>query len=401
MLGRFLRPAFHATQFARPSTAMVFRRYFSEKMVVVPSMGDSITEGVLVEWTKNVGDYVYVDDIVAIVETDKVAVEIRAADAGLITKQLVELEGEVEVGSELFSVDTSASAPAGGAAPAATPTPAAQPAASKPAETPKPAAAPAAAPAAKPASPPASAPSAPAKNVVEGLRTETRKPMSRMRQTIAKSLKESQNTAASLTTFNEIDMSNLMKMRKLYGEEFLAKHGCKLGFMSAFVKGVVQGLKDQPAVNAQIQGKEIVYKDYMDIGVAVASPSGLVVPCIRDAQNMDFADIEKSILHYAKKARDGKMALEDMQGGTFTISNGGIFKNFFGTPIINSPQSAILGMHGVFDRPVAINGQVVIRPMMYVALTYDHRIIDGREAALFLRKVKDCVEDPARLVLDL
>jgi len=222
-----------------------------------------------------------------------------------------------------------------------------------------------------------------------------------MRMKIATTLKDSQNTAAFLTTFNEIDMSNLMKMRKLYGDEFLAKHGVKLGFMSAFVKAATQGLKDQPSVNGSVINNEIVLRDYMDIGVAVASPKGLVVPVIRDCQSLDFADVEKSIMHYAKKAKAGTMALEDMSGGTFTISNGGVFKNVFGTPILMTPQSGVLGMHGVFDRPVAIQGKVEIRPMMYVALTYDHRIIDGREAALFLRKVKSCVEDPVRLVLDI
>lgn len=192
-----------------------------------------------------------------------------------------------------------------------------------------------------------------------------------------------------------------MKMRKLHGEEFLAKHGVKLGFMSTFVAGVVQALKDQPAVNAVIDGKEMVYKDYCDITIAVASPTGLVTPVLRNCETKSMADIEKEIIYFGKKAKDGKMALEDMAGGTFTISNGGVFKNYFGTPIINPGQSAVLGMHGTVDRPVAINGEVKIRPMMYVALTYDHRIVDGREAAFFLRKVKECVEDPVRLCLDL
>lgn len=306
----------------------------------------------------------------------------------------------------MFKIDTSAAAPAGGAAP---PTPKAEStppppkAEATPAATPPPKAATTPPPSSppKPAEKKAAAPSLPTPSTGTSSRTETRQPMSRMRQTVARRLKESQNTNASLTTFNEIDMSNLMKMRKIYGEEFLKKHGVKLGFMSAFIKASTQGLKAQPAINASIEGKEIVYKDYCDISVAVASPTGLVVPVIRDCQNMDFADVEKSIIHYATKAKNNQLTLEDMSGGTFTISNGGIFKNFFGTPIINQPQSAILGMHGVFERPVAIKGEVVVRPMMYVALTYDHRIVDGREAALFLRTIKDCVEDPIRLTLDL
>lgn len=367
-------------------------------------MGDSITEGVLIEWEKKVGDYANVDDIVAVVETDKVSVEIRAEEAGVITQHFAGLEDTIEVGAELFKIDTSAAAPAGGAAAPApktesTPSPSKTEAA--PAATPPPKAA--ATPPPKPAEkkPAAPAPSLPTPSSGTSSRTETRQPMSRMRQRIAQRLKESQNENASLTTFNEIDMSNLMKMRKIYGEQFLAKHGVKLGFMSAFIKASVQGLKAQPAINASIEGKEVVYKDYCDISVAVASPTGLVVPVIRDCQNMDFADVEKSIIHYATKAKNNQLTLEDMSGGTFTISNGGIFKNFFGTPIINQPQSAILGMHGVFERPVAIKGEVVVRPMMYVALTYDHRIVDGREAALFLRTIKDCVEDPIRLTLDL
>jgi len=232
-------------------------------------------------------------------------------------------------------------------------------------------------------------------------RSETRVPMSRMLLRIAERLKEAQNTAACLTTFNEIDMSNIMNLRNKYKDIFFEKHGVKLGFMSAFVTAAVSALKAQPAVNAYIEGKEIVYHDYCDISVAVASPTGLVVPVIRNADQMSFAEIEKQIGHYAETAKNGTLSIPEMTGGTFTISNGGVFGSLMGTPILNPPQSAILGMHGVFERPVAINGQVQIHPMMYVALTYDHRIVDGREAVLFLRRVKDCIEDPGRVLLNV
>lgn len=227
--------------------------------------------------------------------------------------------------------------------------------------------------------------------------------MNRMRLRIAQRLKEAQNTCAMLTTFNEVDMSNIQELRNLYKDAFLKKHNTKLGFMSAFVKAAAHALTDQPAVNAFIDDttKEIVYRDYVDISVAVATPKGLVVPVIRNVETMNFADIEKAINALGEKARKNELAVEDMDGGTFTISNGGVFGSLFGTPIINPPQSAILGMHGIFDRPVAINGKVEIRPMMYVALTYDHRLIDGREAVTFLRKIKAVVEDPQVLLLDM
>jgi len=223
--------------------------------------------------------------------------------------------------------------------------------------------------------------------------------MSRMRQRIAHRLKEAQNTAASLTTFNEIDMSRLMQVRDAYKEAFEKKHAVKLGFMSAFVKACVIALREQPAVNAFIDGKEIVYHDYCDISVAVASPNGLVVPVIRNAEELGFKDVEKVIQEFAKKAKDGTLTIDEMTGGTFTISNGGVFGSLYGTPILNPPQSAILGMHGIFQRPIAVNGKVEIKPMMYVALTYDHRLVDGREAVLFLRRVKECIEDPVRILL--
>lgn len=225
--------------------------------------------------------------------------------------------------------------------------------------------------------------------------------MNRMRLRIAQRLKEAQNTCAMLTTFNEIDMSNIMELRTKYKDAFLKKHNIKLGFMSAFIKACSYALMDQPAVNAVIDDKEIVYRDYVDISVAVATPKGLVVPVMRDVGNMNYAEIEKCLNALGEKAKDGALAIEDMDGGTFTISNGGVFGSMFGTPIINPPQSAILGMHGIFDRPVAIKGKVEIRPMMYVALTYDHRLIDGREAVTFLRKIKTSVEDPRSMFLDL
>jgi 2-oxoglutarate dehydrogenase E2 component (dihydrolipoamide succinyltransferase) len=222
-----------------------------------------------------------------------------------------------------------------------------------------------------------------------------------MRQTVASRLKNAQNTCAMLTTFNELNMGNLMELRKTYGEQFLKRHNLKLGFMSAFVKASASALMDSPIVNAVIEDNQIVYRDYVDISVAVATPKGLVVPVIRNAEKMNYADIEKEIASLGERARLGKLAIEDMQGGTFTISNGGVFGSLFGTPIINLPQSAILGMHGVFDKPVVVNGQIVIRPMMYIALTYDHRLIDGREAVTFLKKIKTSVEDSRSLLLDI
>jgi len=379
------------------------KRTFAEQVIPVPSMGDSITEGMLSEWAKQEGEWCEVDDVVCVVETDKVSVDIRAPVAGVLKKQLFSVDDTLEVGADIMIIDPDAPRPEG----AAPSTPAAKPAAAA-AEPATPAAAKPAGGAPPPSSPPPAAPKpaatpaavSPPKPAV-GSRGENRVPMSRMRQRIAERLKESQDTNAALTTFNEIDCSNMMALRKKYGDEFLKKHGCKLGFMSMFVRASVAALQDQPAVNASIEGKDIVYKDYCDISVAVAAPKGLVTPVIRNAEAMSCADVEKTIGMYGAKAKAGTIALEDLTGGTFTISNGGVFKSLMGTPIINLPQSAILGMHGIFDRPVAVNGKVEIRPMMYVALTYDHRIIDGREAVLFLRKIKDCVEDPVRLVLDL
>lgn len=236
---------------------------------------------------------------------------------------------------------------------------------------------------------------------IAGTRTEQRVKMNRMRQRIAQRLKDAQNTNAMLTTFNEVDMSHIMAFRKKNLDAFTKKHGIKLGLMSPFVKAAANALMDQPVVNAVIEENEIIYRDYVDISVAVATPKGLVVPVIRNVQNMNYADIELTIAGLADKAKSGKLTIEEMDGGTFTISNGGVFGSLMGTPIINPPQSAILGMHGIFERPIALNGQVVIRPMMYIALTYDHRLIDGREAVMFLRKVKEGVEEPATIVAGL
>jgi len=233
---------------------------------------------------------------------------------------------------------------------------------------------------------------------ITGTRTEQRVKATRMRLRVAQRLKEAQNTAAMLTTFNEIDMSNIMELRKSVGDQFLKKFGFKLGFMSAFVKASAYALTDQPTVNAVMDGGEIVYRDYVDISVAVATPKGLVVPVLRNVEKMNYLDVERGIIALGDKAKTGQLAVEDMDGGTFTISNGGVFGSLFGTPIINPPQSAILGMHGIFERPVVVKGNIVIRPMMYVALTYDHRLVDGREAVTFLRKIKSAVEDPRTML---
>jgi len=384
---------------------MLYQQRFASVEMNVPNMGDSISEGTIVELCFKKGDFVNVDDIVAIIETDKVSIDVRASTAGVVEDYHCGVDDTVEVGAKLVTINSDGKAAAGGAVkpeakrtPAATPTPAAAP---TPSAAPTPTAS-KAAPAAKVEQPVAKAQTpAPSPTPTGGMRTEKRVPMSRMRQRIAERLKEAQNTAACLTTFNEIDVSTFMNARKKYQEEFVKKHDVKLGLMSIFVKASCIALQDQPSVNAQIEGKEIIYKDYNDVAIAVASPSGLVVPVLRNAEMMSLAETEKQIMSYAIKAKTGALALEDMVGGTFTISNGGVFKSVMGTPILNPPQSAILGMHGIFDTPVAIDGQVVIRPIMKVALSYDHRIIDGREATLFLRKIKEVVEDPMRVLFDL
>uniref|UniRef100_A0A3Q3DZN9 Dihydrolipoyllysine-residue succinyltransferase component of 2-oxoglutarate dehydrogenase complex, mitochondrial n=1 Tax=Labrus bergylta TaxID=56723 RepID=A0A3Q3DZN9_9LABR len=353
--------------------------------VKTPAFAESVSEGD-VRWEKAVGDSVSEDEVVCEIETDKTSVQVPSPAAGVIEELLVPDGGKVEGGTPLFKLRKGATkaAPKAEAPAAAAPPP---PSAAAPPPPPPPPSAVGPIPTTMPPVPPVPA----------------HVKMNRMRLRIAQRLKEAQNTCAMLTTFNEVDMSNITEMRKTYKDAFLKKHNIKLGFMSAFVKAAAYALADQPAVNAVIDdtSKEIVYRDYVDISVAVATPKGLVVPVIRSVEGMNFTDIEKAINLLGEKARKNELAVEDMDGGTFTISNGGVFGSMFGTPIINPPQSAILGMHGIFDRPVAIGGKVEIRPMMYVALTYDHRLIDGREAVTFLRKIKSVVEDPRVLLLDM
>jgi len=381
----------------------------SVEEVAVPSMGDSITQGILAKWMVSSGEFVSVDQVVATIETDKITVEVRSPHAGVLSNTFSGEGDEVLVGNPLFSVTVGGAAsqpPSAVPVTAATLTPVVSSSAPKsaPASTHAPAAAtPAAAAPSKAASPKPAAAKASVDVIPAGSRTETRVKMTRMRQRIAQRLKESQNTTAMLTTFQEVDMGNLIDLRNKHKEEFEKKHGLKLGFMSAFVKAATSALLEIPAVNGVIDDStnEIVYRHYVDISVAVASPAGLVVPVLRNTEKMNFADVEKTIGAFSKKAKDGALALEDMVGGTFTISNGGVFGSLFGTPIINPPQSAILGMHATKLRAVVVNGKVEARPMMYLALTYDHRLIDGREAVTFLKSVANKIEDPNRLLLDL
>ncbi|XP_064847782.1 dihydrolipoyllysine-residue succinyltransferase component of 2-oxoglutarate dehydrogenase complex, mitochondrial-like isoform X2 [Oncorhynchus masou masou] len=405
----------NSQSFESPSSVGVFHiRYFKtsathrDEVVTVntPPFSESITEGD-VRWEKAVGDSVKEDEVVCEIETDKTSLQVPSPAAGVITELLVPDGGRVEAGNPLFKLKkgAAASVPVAEAPVAEAPVAAAAPTpASIPVTMPAVPPVPTQAAQAKPVSAvkPSAAP-APAEPAAHGARTESRVKMNRMRLRIAQRLKEAQQTCAMLTTFNEIDMSNIQEMRKLHKDAFLKRHNIKLGFMSAFVKASAHALMDQPSVNGVIDDttKEIVYRDYVDISVAVATPKGLVVPVIRNVETMNFADIEKTINGLGEKARNNLLAVEDMDGGTFTISNGGVFGSMFGTPIINPPQSAILGMHGIFDRPVAIGGKVEIRPMMYVALTYDHRLVDGREAVTFLRKIKSVVEDPRVLLLDM
>ncbi|KAJ5152848.1 Dihydrolipoyllysine-residue succinyltransferase [Penicillium canariense] len=381
-------------------------RTYAESIVKVPQMAESITEGTLKQFSKQVGDFVERDEEIATIETDKIDVSVNAPESGTIKELLVNEEDTVTVGQDLVKLELGDAAPEGKneAAPEQPKEPAAEkpketaPEAEKPKETPKPAApkeAPAKAESPKPAA-------TEAKPAVGG-REERRVKMNRMRLRIAERLKQSQNTAASLTTFNEVDMSSLMEFRKLYKDDVLKKTGVKLGFMSAFSRACVLAMKDVPAVNASIEGPNggdtIVYRDYVDISVAVATEKGLVTPVVRNTETMDLVGIEQSIAELGKKARDNKLTIEDMAGGTFTISNGGVFGSLMGTPIINLPQTAVLGLHAIKDKPVAVNGKVEIRPMMYLALTYDHRLLDGREAVTFLVKVKEYIEDPRRMLL--
>ena len=389
--------------------------------VKVPMLSESVSEGTLLEWKKKVGEAVARDEILIDIETDKVVLEVPSPQAGVLV-EIVAQDGETVVADQVLArIDTAATAAA--EAPAAAPTEAALAAA--PAAAQNNAAMPAAAKlaaetgvdvnalqgsgrdgrvlkedvqnaAAKPA-----AAAAPAVALPAGARPEERVPMSRLRARVAERLLASQQENAILTTFNEVNMKPIMDLRAKYKEKFEKEHGVKLGFMSFFVKAAVAALKKYPVVNASVDGKDIVYHGYFDIGIAIGSPRGLVVPILRDADQMSIADIEQAIVDYAKKAKDGKIAIEDLTGGTFSITNGGTFGSMMSTPIINPPQSAILGMHATKERAVVENGQVVVRPMMYLALSYDHRIIDGREAVLTLVAIKDALEDPARLLLDL
>ncbi len=405
--------------------------------IVVPALGESIKEATVAKWLKKVGDQVSVDEPLVELETDKVTVEVNASAAGVLSEIRVQTGSNVKVGAVLGAIGGSASAAASAPKAPAKQEPVAAKTASVPAananQTLSPAvrkmvddnsldaskipgsgkdgrilkgdviahkesgASAAPTPVAKPAPVAASAPSGPRPNAAR----EERVRMTRLRQRIAERLKEAQNTAAMLTTFNEVDMGHVMALRNQYKDSFEKKHGIKLGFMSFFVKAAVQALKDFPAVNAEIDGTDLVYKNYYDLGVAVSTPTGLVVPVVRNADQKNFATIEKEIVELGTKARDGKLAMEDLMGGTFTITNGGVFGSLMSTPIINPPQSGILGMHKIQERPMAVNGQVVVRPMMYIALSYDHRIIDGREAVSFLVRIKDAIEDPQRLLLDV
>lgn len=375
--------------------------------VVVPSMGDSITEGTLCALEKAVGDIVREDDVIAQIETDKVTIDVRYTDsiAGTITEIPVAVDDTVVLdqviavvekgGVEEAAPSEDKSAPATDAAAAtAAPQAAAQPKKEAPPAAPKPSTP------SKPAPPAAAAPAdddEPAGPVVR----ERRVKMTRMRMRVAERLKGAQNTYAMLSTFNEVDMTNLIAMRNKYKDAFLEKHNVKLGFMSAFIKASADALMMVPAVNAVIDGDEIVYRDYVDISIAVATPKGLVVPVLRNCDKMTYADIEKEINRYGAKARDGTLSIDEMAGGTFTISNGGVFGSMLSTPIINPPQSAILGMHATMNRPMVVGKEILPRPMMYVALTYDHRLIDGREAVTFLKRIKEVIEDPSRLLLEL
>ena len=417
--------------------------------VKVPTLGESVAEATIGEWLKKPGDPVKLDEPIASLETDKVAIEVPAPVAGVMGEQKVAVGDTVEVGAVIALIeDTSAAGETTQVKPREEAQPADQkaPAAAAPAPAPAPAASDDSATTLSPAvrravlehgvdptqikgtgkdgrltkedvlaaakakqdspapsvSEPASAAPAPAAApATAGERREERVKMTRMRQTIARRLKGAQEEAALLTTFNDADMTAVIEAREAYKDLFAKKHGIKLGFMSFFAKAACLALKDVPAANAYIEGDEIVYHDYVDISVAVSAPTGLVVPVVRNADKMSFAEIEQAIANYGQKAKDGTLTMADMSGGTFTISNGGVFGSLMSTPIVNPPQSAVLGLHRIEDRPVARDGQVVIRPMMYLALTYDHRIIDGREAVLGLVAMKEALEDPARLLFDI
>lgn len=372
---------------------------------VVPFMGESVTDGTLATFLKHPGDRVEVDEPIAQIETDKVTIDVSSPEAGIIQQLLAKVGDTVEPGTKIAIISKSADDVAH-VAPSEPPKPSAKkekteeqkPKAEAPSqEKPK---APSPPPSKAPPSPPTTKTS-PSEPQLPPKERERRVPMTRLRKRVATRLKDAQNTFAMLTTFNEIDMTNLMKLRSDYKDSFAEKHGVKLGFMSGFVKAAVSALQTQPIVNAVIDGDDIIYRDYIDISIAVGTPKGLVVPVVREADKLNFAEIEKTINALAKKANEGTISIDEMAGGTFTISNGGVYGSLLSTPIINPPQSAILGMHSIVNRPMVFGGEIVPRPMMYVALTYDHRLIDGREAVLFLRRIKDVVEDPRRLLLDV
>jgi 2-oxoglutarate dehydrogenase E2 component (dihydrolipoamide succinyltransferase) len=413
--------------------------------IMTPALGESVTEATVARWAKKPGDAVVKDEVLVELETDKVNLEVAAPEDGVLADILAEEGATIEPGQVLGHISAAGAAPAKAKAPAkevevAAAAPAPAPAAERAAEPPKtearplapsvqriveenaldPAAiagtgkdgritkgdalavlgaraerlAPAPAPAPTPAPTPPAAPRPPHER-------EERVRMTRLRQTIARRLKEAQETAAMLTTFNEVDMTAVMALRSHYKDVFEKRHGVRLGFMSFFVKACCAALKEVPAVNAEIDGQDLIYKNHYDIGVAVGTERGLVVPVVRDADAMSLAQIEQAIGELGAKARDGKLSLEDLQGGTFTISNGGVYGSLMSTPILNQPQSGVLGMHKIQDRPVALNGQVAIRPMMYLALSYDHRVVDGQGAVTFLVKVKEFIEDPQRLLLEV
>jgi 2-oxoglutarate dehydrogenase E2 component (dihydrolipoamide succinyltransferase) len=414
----------------------------------VPTLGESVTEATIGKWFKKPGDAVAVDEPLVELETDKVTIEVPAPAAGVLSGITVKDGETVAVGALLGEIKEGAGSAPAKAAPAP-PAAAAKPAAAAPAPTPPPP---------KPtasSAPPADAPLAPsvrklsaesgvdaatvpgtgkdgrvtkgdmlaaieraaaqpmpvaasaaavqvrAPSPADDAAREERVRMTRLRQTIARRLKDAQNTAAMLTTFNEVDMGHVMALRTQYRDLFEKKHGVKLGFMGFFVRACVQALKEIPAVNAEIDGADIIYKNYYHIGIAVGTERGLVVPVVRDCDLKSLAEIEKSIAEFGRRARDGSLKIDEMQGGTFTITNGGIYGSLMSTPILNAPQSGILGMHKIQERPMVVGGKIEVRPMMYLALSYDHRIVDGREAVTFLVRVKECLEEPARLVLDL
>ena len=395
----------------------------------IPVIGESVTDVTLTSWLKKDGDYINEGEAVCEIESDKASMELPAPSSGVL-KIIAPACAELKIGAKIGELDTNAVKPTA--------------AASAPVKTEPTKTAPAAAPVTAPVTTSSTVesvkiPSPAARKILEeknievsavngtgkdgritkddaqnakpspvlsspkqeGNRVKRAEKMTRLRKTIATRLVEAKNTTAMLTTFNEVDMSELMELRKKYKDSFKEKHGVGLGFMSFFTKACTVALKEFPAVNAQLNGEEIIFHDYADIGIAVSTPKGLVVPVVKNAEALSLAEIEKTILYLATKARDGKISIEEMSGGTFSITNGGVFGSMLSTPILNIPQSAILGMHNIVERPVAIKGQVVIRPIMYVALSYDHRIIDGRESVSFLKKVKELLEDPSRLLLDV